>query len=119
MSARTDPARTLRLTTPRVTCGDVATLVAQLDDPLLTLGAGAYADLERECGSTEHTVRWLAALATQHGRVIGVNLPTGPDTSSTVLIPPAGWSRARVHAAVAAAQPSLAAAFGPATVRSA
>jgi hypothetical protein len=112
-------ARTPHLTAPRVCRADVAALAAACDGPVLVLGAGAWRDLQAECGSVDAVVRWLAALATRHGRPIGVNLPTGPDTSSTVMIPPRDWSRARLAATMAAAQPALERAFGAATERSA
>ena len=91
--------------------------VARLHDRLVCVTHRAHAELVAELGSDEAAARHLTRVATNTGRPIAVNLPTGPDTSSTLFVSPRGWSRERLAGWAAGHVGELEVAFGPATVR--
>lgn len=74
-------------------------------------------DLEQELGGYKRAVKWLVKLATETGRPITVNLPTGPNTSTTVAIAPKGWTDERLRGYIGGIHEELEATFGPATLR--
>ncbi len=74
-------------------------------------------DLEQELGGYKRAVKWLVKLATETNRPITVNLPTGPDTSTTVAIAPKGWSDERLRGFVGGIHQELEEQFGPASIR--
>ena len=69
--------------------------------PLVTLTGRALADLAAELGDIAAAAQFLTDLATEVGRPISVNLPTGRDTSSTVSIAPRSWSQERLKGWIA------------------
>ena len=85
--------------------------------PLVVVRHGAYLELQRELGGPEAVARALVRIATNTGKPIAVNLPTGEGTSSTLFIAPKGWSEERLRGWAAAHVEELEAAFGEATVR--
>lgn len=85
--------------------------------PLLVLTGRALGDLAAELGGFEAAYRWLADLATTAGKPIGANIPTGPDTSTTVWLAPHGWTSERLAGWVAGHYAEIEAEFGPASVR--
>jgi len=85
--------------------------------PLVAISGRAYLDLIAEFGSDEAAVRYLVKLAGTTRRPLAVNLPTGPDTSTTVFVAPKGWTEERLRGWAAGHHAELEAAFGPATVR--
>ncbi len=74
----------------------------------------AYADLVDELGSDEAAARHLCRVATNTGRPICVNLPTGAETSTTVFVSPRGWSSDRLAGWAAGRHAELEATFGDA-----
>jgi hypothetical protein len=80
--------------------------------PLLVLTVRAVRDLVAELGGEEAAVRFLLELAEINDRPIGVNVETGIDRSSTVFIPPRGWTQERLSGWVAAKRDELEAEFG-------
>ena len=85
--------------------------------PLLVVSHRAFNDLCAELGSEEAAARHLCRVATNTGRPIAANLPTGPDTSTTVFISPKGWGRERLAGWVAGKRDELEELFGEATIR--
>ena len=85
--------------------------------PLVCVTHRAYADLVAEVGSDDAAARHLARVATNTGRPLAVNLPTGPDTSTTIFVSPRGWSGERLRGWAAGHHEVLEATFGAATVR--
>ena len=85
--------------------------------PLVCVTHRAYADLVAELGSDDAAARHLARVATNTGRPLAVNLPTGQDASTTVFIAPRDWTEERLAGWVAGHHEALEAAFGPASVR--
>ncbi len=83
--------------------------------PLLVITRRSLEDLARELGGYEPAVRRLLTIATTAGKPIGVNAPTGPDTSRTMFVSPKGWSQERAAGWIAGRHEELEAAFGPAT----
>ncbi len=83
--------------------------------PLLVLTHRSLDDLARELGGYDEAARRLLTIATNAGKPIGVNAPTGPDTSRTWFVAPKSWSRERVAGWVAAHHGELERAFGDAT----
>ena len=84
--------------------------------PLVCVSGRALADLADELGGYEAAARRLCQIATNTGRPLAVNLPTGPDTSTPAFVSPKGWSEERLRAWIAGHHLELEAAFGPATV---
>jgi hypothetical protein len=84
--------------------------------PPLVVTGRAYGELVAELGSDEAAARHLARIATNVGRPICVNLPSGADTSTTVFIGPKGWTDGRLTGWAAAHREALKAAFGPVSV---
>jgi len=64
-------------------------------------------NLSEELGSTDAAFEWLAKLVERHHKPIGVNFPTGPDTSSTVFLTPSIWGQERSEGWVAGAAARL------------
>ena len=85
--------------------------------PLVCLTARSYADLCTELGSDEAAARPLFRVATNTARPIAVNLPTGPETSTTVFVAPRAWTDERLAGWAAGHHEALEAAFGAAKVR--
>ena len=84
--------------------------VAAGSAPLLVVTGRALGEL----GGVEAAVRFLITVATNVGRPIGVNVPTGPDSSRSVLVPPKGWGEERLAGWVAGRHREIEAALGPA-----
>lgn len=85
--------------------------------PLLVLTHRAFSDLAAELGGDDEAVRHISRVATNTGRPIGTNLLTGPKTSSTLFIPPKGWTSERLTGWVAGHHAELEDAFGAASIR--
>jgi len=75
------------------------------------------ADLEQELGGYKRACKWLIALATETNRPIAINMPSGPDASTTVLLAPASWTEERLRGWAGGMAPELEEQFGPATLR--
>ena len=84
--------------------------------PLLVITHRALADLADELGGYEPAARRLLAIATDADRPIGVDAPTGPDTSRTWFVAPKHWTREEVADWVAAHHEALERQFGAASV---
>ena len=108
-----DPARV----PPSRALAAAARAAAYDGGPLVAITGRAYLDLIAELGSDEAAARHLARVATNTARPLCVNLPTGPDTSTTVFVAPKGWTDERLRGWAAGHHAELEAAFGPATVR--
>ena len=80
--------------------------------PMLVLTTRALRNLADELGGHEHAADFLLNLAEAIGRPIAVNLPTGPDTSSTAFLPPRGWTEERLQGWVAGHHQELESEFG-------
>jgi hypothetical protein len=52
-------------------------------------------------------------LAERHGKPVAVNLPNGDEQTTTVFIPPRGWTAERLEGYVGGMSAELEAAFGP------
>ncbi len=83
--------------------------------PLVAITGRAYLDLVAELGSDEAAARHLARVATNSGRPILVNFPTGADTSRTIVVGPKGWGEEKTAGWIAGRHRELEAAFGDAT----
>ena len=83
--------------------------------PLVVVTGRAYGEMIAELGSDELVIAHLVRVAMKVDRPIGVNLPSGPDTSSTIFLGPKGWSEERVMGWVAGHHEALERQFGPAT----
>ena len=83
--------------------------------PLLVITHRALDDLAEECGGYEQAARYVLKVATNAGKPIGVNAPTGPGGSRTWFVAPKSWSREKVAGWVAAHHDELERAFGDAT----
>jgi hypothetical protein len=108
---------TLRATvdTRHVRLTDVLTASAGAA-PLLLLTGRALGDLAAELGGIETAFRWLADLAASVGKPVAVNIPTGPDTSTTVWLAPPGWTTERLSGWVAGHHEEIEAQFGVAEI---
>ena len=93
----------------------LARTAARDNGPVVCVTGRAYLDLVAELGADEAAARHLARVATNSGRPILVNFPTGADTSRTIVIGPKGWSEEKTAGWIAARHGELEAAFGPAT----
>jgi hypothetical protein len=85
--------------------------------PFLAIAGRLYAELAAELGGDEPAVRHLARVATDVGKPIAVNVETGEDTSTTVLISPGDWTEERLKGWVAGHHEAIEELFGTATVR--
>ncbi len=94
----------------------IAALARAAGRTLVVVTGRAYADLVDELGGDEAAARRLFEIATDTGRPLAVNLPTGPETSTTMFIAPRGWSEDRLRGWAAGRHAELEAAFGPASV---
>ena len=83
--------------------------------PLVVVKQAALADLASELGGYEEATRFLADLAHEHGKPIGLNVQTGPDTSSTAFLAPRGWTEERLAGWVGGHHAELGAQFGEVT----
>ena len=83
--------------------------------PLLCLTSRALGDLADELGSMEAAADFLLEVAESIGHPIAVNVPTGPDASSTTFLPPKGWSEERLAGWVAGKHEELEREFGQVT----
>jgi len=104
---RVSPARSLAA---------LARAAAHSGGPLVCVTGRMFTELERELGGPEGVARRLCRVATTTGRPICVNLPTGPERSTTVFVSPRGWSVSRLAGWAARKHDELEAAFGPARV---
>ncbi len=93
----------------------LARMAARDNGPLVAVTGRAYLELAYELGGDEAVARHLARVATNSGRPILVNFPTGSDTSRTIVVGPKGWTEEKTAGWVAARHRELEAAFGPAT----
>jgi hypothetical protein len=111
-------ARALRLTvdTPQHKPTNLIGHVARLGVPVV-LTARMLLDLSEELGDYERATAWLIELATETGKPAAVNVPTGDDTSTTVLLAPRGWSDEKLKGWVGGMHEELAALFGEASIR--
>ena len=108
-------SRAMRITAdPRAVCMAAAIRAAPKGTPLVTVTHRALRDLARELGSMDAAAAWLADLANEIGRPVSVNVPTSEHTSSTVFLPPQGWSQERLRGWAAGKREELEAAFGDA-----
>lgn len=106
-AARVSPSRAL---------ARLARAAAYSGGPLVVVTGRAYGELIAELGGDDAAVQYLARVVTGTSRPIAVNLPTGPDTSTTLFVSPKGWSQERLAGWAAGRHQELEAAFGPATV---
>jgi len=83
--------------------------------PLVVVTDRCYGEMLAELGSDEAVIAHLIRVATNVGKPLAVNVPSGPDTSSTIFLGPKGWSEERVMGWVAGHREALEAAFGDAT----
>jgi hypothetical protein len=74
----------------------------------------ALGDLADELGGYEAAARFLTTVASNVGRPIAVNYPTGPDGSRMMFVAPKGWSQERLAGWTAGRHREIEAAFGPA-----
>ena len=95
----------------------LARAAARDNGPLVYISHRAYDELADELGGYEAAARRLCRIATNTGRPLAVNLPTGPDTSTTAFVSPRGWSEERLHSWIAGKHEELERQFGAATVR--
>ena len=93
----------------------LAAVARASDRTLVVVSHRALAELVAECGGYEQAARRLLTIATNAGKPIGVNAPTGPGTSRTWFIPPKGWTQEKAAGWVAAHHAELERAFGDAT----
>ena len=94
----------------------LARAAAHSGGPLVCVTGRMFGELERELGGPEAVARHVCRVATNTGRPLAVNLPTGPDTSTTIFVSPEGWTEERLRGWAASHQAELDAAFGPASV---
>jgi hypothetical protein len=80
--------------------------------PFLVVTGRAVGDLARELGSMDAATRWLATVAEQNKRPIGVNLPAPDGSSQTAFIAPRDWTQERLQGWVAGRHAELEAEFG-------
>ena len=83
--------------------------------PLVVVSDRAYGEMLAELGDAEAVIAHLVRVATNVGKPLAVNLPSGPDMSSTVFLGPKGWSDERVMGWVAGHHEALERQFGDAT----
>lgn len=106
-------SRALRLTVDPSSISVAATIRRAAGiSPLLVLTGRDLGDLAAELGSMEAASGSLLQIAEDIGKPIGVNLPTGPDTSSTAFIAPRGWSDERLAGWIAGHHTELEAELG-------
>jgi hypothetical protein len=86
--------------------------------PLVCVTGRALVDLADELGSYDAAARRLLTIATNVGRPLAVNCPTGPDRSQTMFVAPKDWTDERLRGWVAGRHAELEAMFGAAAVRS-
>ncbi len=91
----------------------LATVARASDRTLIVVSHRALAELAAECGGYDRAPRRLLTIATNSGKPIAVNLPRGEDDSTTIFIPPRGWSEERLRGWVAGHHAELEAAYGP------
>lgn len=84
--------------------------------PLFVLTGRALGDLAAELGTMDAAANCLLEVAESIGRPVGVNVPTGPDTSSTAFVAPSSWTAARLAGWVAGHREILEAEFGMVTL---
>jgi hypothetical protein len=80
--------------------------------PLFLLTSHALAGLVEELGSWGTAMEFVRGLAEANNRPVAINVPTGPDASSTVFIGPASWSEGRLTGWVAGHRETLERQFG-------
>ncbi len=80
--------------------------------PLVVVKQAALRDLSRELGGYEAATRFLADLAHEHGKPIGLNVETGPDTSSAAFLAPRDWTQERLAGWIAGHHQELESEFG-------
>ena len=83
--------------------------------PLVVVTDRCYGEMLAELGSDELVIAHLIRVATNADKPIGVNLTSGPNTSTTVFIGPKHWSVERVAGWIGGHHEALEAAFGDAT----
>ena len=83
--------------------------------PLVVVTGRAYGEMLAELGDAEAVIAHLVRVATNVGKPLAVNLPSGPDTSSTIFLGPKGWTEERLRGWAAGRHEELEAMFGPAT----
>ena len=76
-----------------------------------------FKDLAEELGGHEQATRWLADVAQEVDRPMFVNVPTGPDASSTIGFAPFWWGEERLRGYVGGLHQEIEATFGPGTLR--
>ncbi len=83
--------------------------------PLLVITHRSLEDLARELGGYEQAARRLLTIAANASKPIGVNAPTGSDSSRTWFFSPKGWTQEKVAGWIAAHHVEFERAFGDAT----
>ena len=86
--------------------------VAAQAAPFLCLTTRALRNLADELGGHEGAADFLLEVAEEIGHPVAVNLPTGPDSSSTAFLPPRGWTEERLQGWVAGHHEELTEQFG-------
>ena len=108
--------RTARLTVDAGAVGVARSIAAAARlAPLLVLTGRSLAELADECGGYEQAACRLLTIATNAGKPIGVNAPTGSDSSRTWFVSPRGWTQEKAAGWIAAHHAELERAFGDAT----
>ena len=111
-----DPTRCATVTIDAATVSPSKALAATARlAPLAVVTGRAYGEMLAELGDAEAVIAHLVRVATNVGKPLAVNLPSGPDTSSTVFLGPKGWSDERVMGWGAGHHEALERQFGPAT----
>ena len=83
--------------------------------PLVVVTGRAYGEMLAELGDAEAVIAHLIRVATNVGKPLAVNLPRGPETSSTIFLGPKGWSEERVAGWIGRHREALEQQFGDAT----
>ena len=91
------------------------TMTARLA-PLVVVTGRAYGEMLAELGGAEAVIAHLIRVATNVGKPLAVNLPSGPDTSSMIFLGPKGRSEERVMGWVAGHRETLERQFGAASL---
>jgi len=109
-------SRSLRVTVdPSAVSAAAAIRAAAAAAPLLVVGGRALADLAAELGGHEAAATFVLELAESVGRPVGLNMPAGGGTTSTMFISPRSWSPARTQGWVGGHHQELEQQFGRVT----
>ena len=106
---------TVQVDTEAIPAATAVRDAVQAAPALLVLTGQMMADLAGQLGLADAAVQFLVDLAGEIDRPLGVNVETGPGTSSTAFIAPRSWTPERLQGWVAARHEELAAEFGEVT----